>query len=654
MRLSAQQCDRLENYIESALSNQQYNKLTAICYIRGMCGIAGIVGLVNSAEAGRLARRMTGRLAHRGPDADGFFTDAGIALGHRRLAIIDLSENANQPQTDGSGRFVIILNGEIYNFRDVKRSIPDYQFLTNSDTEAVVAAYAAYGPDCLSLLNGMFALAIWDKVERSLFIARDRLGVKPLYYAVTNNGAFLFASEIRSILESGLVEKKISRDGLYDYLMYQSVYAPRTIVDGITQLGAGEYAIVKDGEISRHSYWQLENAKADAEFDDEAEVKDRVRTLLLESAERRLVSDVRVGAFLSGGIDSSAVVGLMSEVSDQPVDTFSVVFDDGRFDESKYSDLISKRFDTRHTRIQLTPNDLLSSLPEAIRSIDSPSGDGINTYVVSKAVRNAGIKVALSGLGGDELFAGYPNFLRWFKAKNGLLSKLPRSVRSAGGKILAQSSNSRYRRAADLLDQPAIELANIYPLFRQVMSQQDANEYCPTAVDLPTTIKAILEKKADKIEDFPLLSQFTIAELLGYTQSVLLKDTDQFSMASALEVREPFFDYKLVEYVLRIPDKIKYPRYPKSLLVDALAPMLPDEIVHRTKMGFAFPWAEWMRNELSAFCAERIRSLEQRDLLDPLVLNRRWSDFLSGRNGVAWSQIWHLVVLSDWLDSNGF
>lgn len=654
MRLSAQQCDRLENYIESALSNQQYNKLTAICYIRGMCGIAGIVGLVNSAEAGRLARRMTGRLAHRGPDADGFFTDAGIALGHRRLAIIDLSENANQPQTDGSGRFIIILNGEIYNFRDVKRSIPDYQFLTNSDTEAVVAAYAAYGPDCLSLLNGMFALAIWDKVERSLFIARDRLGVKPLYYAVTNNGAFLFASEIRSILESGLVEKKISRDGLYDYLMYQSVYAPRTIVDGITQLGAGEYAIVKDGEISRHSYWQLENAKADAEFDDEAEVKDRVRTLLLESAERRLVSDVRVGAFLSGGIDSSAVVGLMSEVSDQPVDTFSVVFDDGRFDESKYSDLISKRFDTRHTRIQLTPNDLLSSLPEAIRSIDSPSGDGINTYVVSKAVRNAGIKVALSGLGGDELFAGYPNFLRWFKAKNGLLSKLPRSVRSAGGKILAQSSNSRYRRAADLLDQPAIELANIYPLFRQVMSQQDANEYCPTAVDLPTTIKAILEKKADKIEDFPLLSQFTIAELLGYTQSVLLKDTDQFSMASALEVREPFFDYKLVEYVLRIPDKIKYPRYPKSLLVDALAPMLPDEIVHRTKMGFAFPWAEWMRNELSAFCAERIRSLEQRDLLDPLVLNRRWSDFLSGRNGVAWSQIWHLVVLSDWLDSNGF
>ncbi len=654
MRLSAQQCDRLENNIGSALSNQQYTKLTAICYIRDMCGIAGIVGLVNSAEAGRLARRMTGRLAHRGPDADGFFTDAGIALGHRRLAIIDLSENANQPQIDGSGRYVIILNGEIYNFRDVKRSIPDYQFLTNSDTETVVAAYAAYGPDCLSLLNGMFALAIWDKVERSLFIARDRLGVKPLYYAVTNNGAFLFASEIRSILESGLVAKKISRDGLYDYLMYQSVYAPRTIVDGITQLGAGEYAIVKDGEISRHSYWQLENAKADAEFDDEAEVKDRVRTLLLESAERRLVSDVRVGAFLSGGIDSSAVVGLMSEVSDQPVDTFSVVFDDGRFDESKYSDLISKRFDTRHTRIQLTPNDLLSSLPEAIRSIDSPSGDGINTYVVSKAVRNAGIKVALSGLGGDELFAGYPNFLRWFKAKNGLLSKLPRSVRSAGGKILAQSSNSRYRRAADLLDQPAIELANIYPLFRQVMSQQDANEYCPTAMNLPTTIKAILEKKADKIEDFPLLSQFTIAELLGYTQSVLLKDTDQFSMASALEVREPFFDYKLVEYVLRIPDKIKYPRYPKSLLVDALAPMLPDEIVHRTKMGFAFPWAEWMRNELSPFCAERIRSLGQRDLLDPLVLNRRWSDFLSGRNGVAWSQIWHLVVLSDWLDSNGF
>src|SRR5688572_24828444 len=300
-----------------------------------MCGIAGIAGSNDRDMAEMVIRRMTDRLAHRGPDADGFLVEDGIALGHRRLSIIDLSEAANQPQFDSNGRFAVILNGEIYNFRYVKKQFPDYPFRTESDTEVILAAYAKYGPDCLRLLNGMFAFAIWDRERRELFVARDRLGVKPLYYSLLADGTFVFASEIRSILESGLVERKLNDPALTEYLMYQSVYAPRTIVEGIHQLPAGSFCIHADGKLQITPYWRIEETGVDEEFADEAAVKARVRELLLLSVEQRMISDVRLGAFLSGGIDSSSVVALMSEVSDMPVDTFSVTFDDPEFDESR-------------------------------------------------------------------------------------------------------------------------------------------------------------------------------------------------------------------------------------------------------------------------------------------------------------------------------
>lgn len=618
-----------------------------------MCGIAGIAGLPDRRIAAEKIEIMTRSLAHRGPDAEGSFIDDGIALGHRRLSIIDLSDAANQPQFDPGRRFSIILNGEIYNYQDVKRAVPDYPYSTESDTEAILASYIKYGPGCLELLNGMFAVAIWDAEKKELFVARDRLGVKPLYYSLTDDGIFVFASEIRAILNTELVARKINKHGLRDYLLYQSVYAPDTIVEEISQLPAGSYGVFSGSGFEIRPYWRIEETEGEAFSDTGAEAKKKIRDLLLASVEMRMISDVRLGAFLSGGIDSSIVVGLMSEVSSQPVDTFSVTFAEKEFDESRYSDLVSKRFNTRHTSVRLTVENFLEELPNALSKMDSPSGDGVNTYVVSKATKEAGLKVALSGLGGDELFAGYPNFLLWSKVRSGMLKRLPGYLREGAGAIIARSGRTKYHRLADILTAPSIDLAGIYPMFRQVLSQQAVSGLCG-GNGHRTGIQAALDERASDTEKFPLLSQFSIGEMLGYTQNVLLKDTDQFSMASALEVREPFFDFRLVEYVLQVPDRIKYPKYPKSLLVEAVAPLLPDEIVHRKKMGFTLPWEKWMQHELRDFCGKRIEALAERGIVDGGRLRGLWNSFLAGTGGVLWSHLWHLVVLEEWLQNNDF
>jgi asparagine synthase (glutamine-hydrolysing) len=617
-----------------------------------MCGIAGIAGLNDRSAVEAAIHKMTDRLAHRGPDADGFFVTDTAGLGHRRLSIIDLSAAANQPLYYPTGRYAIILNGEIYNYREVKASLPDYPYKTNGDSEVILAAYLKYGPECLSLLNGMFAFAIWDGERKEMFIARDRLGVKPLYYSRTKSGALLFASEIRAILETDLVPRQLNKAAVFEYLMYQSVYSPRTIVENIHQLPAGTYGIYKDSNLSITPYWQVENAAANVPGERSAVLRE-VRDLFLRSIERRMVSDVPVGAFLSGGIDSSAVVAMMAEVSDQPVNTFSVVFDESEFDESRYSNLIAKKFKTRHTSIHLKPDDLLAELPNALTAVDSPSGDGLNTYVVSKVTKQAGITVALSGLGGDELFAGYHYFRQWLDLKHGLLPRLPGIGRRMAAGVLSATGRSKFQRMADILASDEIDLAAVYPRTRQVMSHRTAVAYKTNGYSADP-LQLMLAEKAKRVEKFPLLSQFTIAELLGYTQNVLLKDVDQFSMASALEVREPFFDYQLVEYVLGIPDEFKLTSRPKSLLVDALGDALPGEIVDRKKMGFVLPFAKWMRHELKDFCSTRIRGLAERGLVNSDMLLDRWSRFERGSGDVRWSELWHLVVLTEWLENNKF
>jgi asparagine synthase (glutamine-hydrolysing) len=624
-----------------------------------VCGITGVFNLNATQNAQFVIKTMTDALAHRGPNSEGFFTEGSkIALGHRRLSIIDLSTSANQPFEDNSGRYVLIFNGEIYNYQDIKPLLPEYNFKTTSDTEVILAAYIKWGKDCLQHLNGMFAFAIWDKKNESLFVARDRLGVKPFYYHYDGQ-TFLFASEMRALLHSGLVPRKIDRYAVRDFLVFQSVYAPYTIIKDIFQLMPGECATVSAKGFEKSLYWSIEKPSSDIEIPKDAQTaQKKVRELLTASIERRMISDVPLGAFLSGGIDSSAVVALMSEVSTQKVDTFTVAFHEEKFDESYFADIVSKKFNTHHTNIRLTPADFLKELPEALDAVDSPSGDGLNTYIVSKVTKQAGITVALSGLGGDELFAGY-NYFSHFKRIHSsfpMYWKIPQGLRKPVVSLanLLLPNNPKNNRILQILKASEPSMAEIYSLFRLINSVKETKELLKDTDSSPLIIEKLLtDRKADTAK-LPVLSQVTVAELLGYTLNVLLRDTDQFSMASALEVREPFFDFPLVEYVLDVPDAFKYdPSIPKSLLVKALHPLLPDEIVNRPKMGFSFPWKEWLLTDLRSFCEKNIDYLAKCGLFDEKAIKQEWALFLHTKGKkVAWVKIWQLVVLSHWLKKN--
>lgn len=592
-------------------------------------------------------------MAHRGPDAQSFFNDDKISLGHRRLSIIDLSEAANQPFTDVSGRYVIIFNGEIFNFTEIRRDIAEYPFRTNSDTEVLLAAFIKWGPSCITLFKGFFAFAIWDKQEKDLFIFRDRLGVKPLYYYVDNE-VFCFASEVRSILASGLIKKvQLDKNATVDFLSFQSFGYPDSPVTSIKQLEAGSYILIRNGRIEKTVYWTLLKNKPSFDFADDTAVKRRIRELLRESVERRLISDVPVGAFLSGGIDSSTVVGLMAEVSTAKPATFNISFSDAAYDEAQYAKIIAKKFETHHTTINLKPEIFLEELENGLNAMDVPSADGINTYIVSKAIRDAGITVALSGVGGDELFAGYPFFKQYtdlHKWRN--LFDHSALFRKGVAGILHQTKSVRNHRLAELLSVDSVSIDRVYPVFRRILSSDFIKVLTSLPVDRISGTEANLRQCAGELKKLPLLSQVSVAEYLGYTQQTLLKDTDQMSMAVSLEVREPFFDHELIEFVLAIPDDVKNPRYAKSLLVESVSPLLPREIVHRKKQGFLFPWDVWMRNELRSFCDKQILILSQRDFIHGKELQAYWKRFLNGDPAVRWTEIWMFIVLGYWLEKN--
>jgi asparagine synthase (glutamine-hydrolysing) len=374
--------------------------------------------------------------------------------------------------------------------------------------------------------------------------------------------------------------------------------------------------------------------------------------LLRNAVERRLVSDVPIGAFLSGGIDSSAVVALMAEVSSARPNTFTIGFSEKEFDESDYAAQIAQKFNTNHNRVLLKPAVFLDELTNALDAMDTPSGDGVNTYVVSKAIREHGLTVALSGVGGDELFAGYPFFGQYLQLKK--YEKLWGAtgwVRRLAGAAYALKGSNKSGRIQSLLNAPSCSIASFYPEFRRIISPALLSKLTRLG-NGPTALEDNLQHYNGSMDKFPLLSQVSIAEYAGYTQNTLLKDTDQMSMAVSLEVREPFFDHDLIEYVLGIPDRLKFPHTPKALLVDALGDLLPREIVHRRKQGFVFPWAVWMKQDLFSFCDTRLKRMAERDFIKGNELMDYWKQFLKGNPDVRWMELWLFVVLEYWMEKN--
>lgn len=617
-----------------------------------MCGIAGILYFNRPVPEQSVIKKMTDAMAHRGPDAHNDYVQGRVALGHRRLSIIDLSDAANQPFADHAGRYRIVFNGEIYNFQEIKGRLIDYPFTTNGDTEVLLAAYIKWGADSLNYLKGMFAFAIWDTVTEELFIARDRMGVKPVYYFV-NDEYLLFASEIRGILASGLVPVRLNRAAVREFLSYQSIGFPLSVIENITQLDAGSYIRIRGKEATPQKYWDIKDTDTMGDYHDRKQVLQHIRNLLRNSVERRLVSDVPIGAFLSGGIDSSAVVGLMAEVSESRPNTFTIGFSEKEFDESEYATQIARKFNTRHNQVLLKPSVFLDELTNALDAMDTPSGDGINTYVVSKAIRQSGLTVALSGVGGDELFAGYPFFRQYLQLRNfkkvwgvaGLARQLAATAYSFKG-------SNKAGRLQQLLRASSCSISSFYPEFRRIFAPSLLSKL--TYLSGTTALEQNLQALNGGFEKFPALSQVSIAEYLGYTQHTLLKDTDQMSMAVSLEVREPFFDHDLVTYVLGVPDVLKFPHTPKSLLVDSLQGLLPPEIVHRRKQGFLFPWAVWMKRELHDFCNQRLQRMAERDFIQGKPLLDYWARFQKGDHEVRWMELWLFVVLEYWMEKNGF
>ncbi|MEN8136880.1 MAG: asparagine synthase (glutamine-hydrolyzing) [Bacteroidota bacterium] len=604
-----------------------------------MCGINGIYSFNNRvSDAAIRLKKMNDSIVHRGPDAEGIFIEKNIALGHRRLSIIDVSKNANQPLYGLNSRYVLVFNGEIYNFKELKTKL-DYPFETNSDSEVIIAAYHKWGEKCVDHFNGMFAFAIWDSVKEKLFIARDRLGIKPLYF-YRDNEMFIFSSQIKGILSSGLVEAKLNRKQLSNYLKFQTIYSPDTILKDVNLLESGSCICIDKNGIRKEKYWKINSSTKNLSTESYPAIKKNIKELLSNSVDKRMVSDVPFGAFLSGGIDSGLMVALMSEVSSGPVNTFNINFLEKDFSESVYAENIAKRYNTNHTEIKLSPNDLLAEIDDALSFMDSPSADGINTYVVSKHTREHGIKMAVSGLGGDELFAGYPQFKQaHFLDKIKYVDKIPLSLRRIISKTISSSSKTELNKVSKWLQTQNWNINELYPTFRQQATDDEISKLLNTS----------FESKITYYDKSSLLNNLSVNEIDTYLQHILLRDSDQMSMASSLEVRVPFMDHELVEYVLSIPDKHKYPSSPKKLLTDSFPGILTPDIVNRKKMGFVFPWDNWLRNELRNFVEENLRELENFEEFNYAEVYDLWIRFLKGDRSVYWTRIWGLVVLAYWL-----
>lgn len=595
---------------------------------------------------------MVDRMEHRGPDASGVFEGKNVVLGHRRLSIIDLNKASDQPFNSPDGRYTLVYNGELYNYLSLKEQLSDYSFKTSSDTEVVLAAFIQWGMKALQVFNGMFAFAFWDNEEERLWLGRDRMGIKPLYF-FQDETAVLFSSEVRSLLASDLVPRKLNGRALSDYLRYQAVHAPATIIEGVKSLMPGTYWEVSDPDASAVEYWKPWQK---LHFDrDPIKVQKEVRERLTTAVEKRMVADVPFGAFLSGGIDSSLLVGIIRERLNLPLDTFNVSFDEAEFSEATYAKTIAERFGSQHHEIKLTPDDFLSWLPIALSAMDHPSGDGPNTWIVSKETKKQGISMALSGLGGDEVFAGYDVFTRipYVADRNWILS-FPKGVRSLAGNLLKLSRpGMASSKTKELLEADYFDLQHLYPTFRKSLLDAEVRLLLQQnpATNRVAEIIADLEKYHEFVQ-LPTLSRISVAEFSTYLQNTLLRDTDQMSMAHALEVRVPFLDHDLVEYVMQVSDGIKYPSSPKKLLIDSFTDLLPGEVVNRPKMGFVLPWELWLKGPLRPLAEDAIQIISEHEAFNHEAVNELWERFVKGDAEITWSRVWPLITLAIWMKEN--
>ena len=625
-------------------------------------------------------RAMAAAMRHRGPDEEGFLLSEarapGLALGMRRLSIIDLA-GGHQPIWNETKDVAVVFNGELYNYRELRDRLAlcGHRFSTQSDTEMLVHAWEEWGEDALNELRGMFAFALLDLRERYatapiLFLARDPLGIKPLYYTQTPEG-FAFASEVRALLAAGAAQRQLSKDALTSYLLFGSVSEPVTMVEGVFSLPPGHRILLHVPERRRtpraRQWWDPANSPAARDTRkprDLASAARKLRPLLEDAVQAHLIADVPVGLFLSSGLDSGAIAALAAKAR-TGIQSFTLTFPGTPFDEAELAGAIAKRCGTKHTEVPLDAGSVVARLDEAMAALDQPTMDAINTYFVSWAARKVGLKVALSGLGGDELFAGYRTFadtpkisrlirMAWF---------VPTAARQASSSLVAAlagrpGSPDVGRKAAaawvnpDGLPHAYFFTRSLFPLgklekiieprFRPSMVAADG-------VTLEPTWLGWLQRAADEARKMQPIAGISWMEMRSYMASTLLRDTDSVSMAQSLEVRVPLLDTPLVEFVSALPDEARCRTgVQKALLVEAIGDLLPKEILEQKKRTFTLPWEKWLRgplrSRLEASFADPAPSLAP--ALRAGGIQGVWNDFLAAKT--TWSRPWSLYVLNEW------
>ncbi len=622
-----------------------------------MCGIAGIVDCKKTNLTG-VIEKMRDTLSYRGPDGCGLYVEAasGIALGHRRLTILDLSSAGAQPMQDTKKQVVIVYNGEVYNYLELRRELvtKGYTFLSGTDTEVVLNAFLEWGTDCLKRFNGMFAFAIWDKRTSELFIARDRLGIKPLYYYL-NNTSFVFASEVKAVLKGIGKIPKLNNHLIDLYMSFGYIPGDSTLHNGVKRLMPGHFLLYKEGNITIQKYWDLSFEKShDRGLN---YYVDKAKFLLNDSIELRLRSDVPLGIFLSGGLDSSAVVALLASRVQEPLKTYSVAYDFGKeYNETKYSRKIAKLFNTDHHEYILTPSEFVNFIPEYVYYMDEPVTEAaaISLYHIARLARKD-VTVVLSGEGSDEIFAGYD-----FYFYNCIIEKIRQLFGGRGTKALSQFVNClpglpKLKKYCHLSTTPLAER------YRGISSYEDkvkrnlyTDDFFLVVHSHKFDLSSYQRSLFNKTSDADPLSRMLYFDTKTWLVDDLLIKADRMSMAASLELRVPFLDYRLVEFAAKMPSNYKLRgRTTKYILKKMMADLLPNEIINRKKMGFPTPLKLMFQRELYEYARDLLIS-PQAKIKDFFVLSTIKNILTEHKRGMADHHriIWQLVVLENWLQTN--
>jgi asparagine synthase (glutamine-hydrolysing) len=633
-----------------------------------MCGICGILACTDGFAVDEpLVDKMRDTMSHRGPDDRGSWHEPRqrVALGHRRLSIVDLSSAGHQPMSNEDGTVWITYNGEVYNHAALRQELiaKGHTYRSHTDSETIIHLYEEEGERCVERLHGMFAFAIWDTRKRELFLARDRIGIKPLYYAQPPGG-FVFASEIKALLEHPSITPDLDEDAFLDYLTFICTPAPMTMFQGIKKLSPAErMTVAADGRIRSDTYWSpIAPGASEAAADmTDAEAEERVLELLRASIKKRMMSDVPFGVFLSGGVDSSTNVALMDELMTDPVQTFSVAFkDEEKYNELNYARQISTRFKTDHHEVVLEPQDLVDFLPELIYHQDEPIADWVCVplHAVAKLARDNGTIVVQVGEGSDELFHGYTHYMRHARMRRQIwepMQRMPRALRAGAGRA-ATELTQRIGRGVQYGDvvfdagQGRLPFWGGAIAFRGSLKEKLlANGHRRDSYDLVARLWAEAE---GQLPNADLLQKMTYLELKQRLAELLLMRVDKMTMATSIEARVPFLDHEFVEFAFSLPERMKVrDGQGKYILKRAVEGLLPKEIIYRPKQGFGAPVSEWFRGEVGENAQRQIResSLAERGLLDYDYIDSLWRRHRAGR-GDWGPQLWILYNVSAWHD----